>query len=94
MPMIDTEIKMFKQTSLISVKKKDLAEAGKTAVEGVISRVKEGSITLSLRTDEEIPFAFETRCWLYIQFEISNGSVKLANEVAFKRMKDPMDRLR
>jgi DNA polymerase alpha-associated DNA helicase A len=77
-----------------SAKKKDLAEASKTAVEGVISRVKEGSITLSLRTDEEIPFAFETRCWLYVRSEISNDSVKLANEVTFKRMKDTIDRLR
>lgn len=47
-----------------SAKKKDLTEASKNAVEGVISRVKEGSITLSLRTDEQIPFGFETRCWL------------------------------
>ena len=44
--------------------KKDLTEASQTAVEGVISRVKENSITLSLRTDEQIPFGFETRCWL------------------------------
>jgi DNA polymerase alpha-associated DNA helicase A len=48
-----------------SAKKKELTEANKSAVEGVISRVREGSITLSLRTDEEIPFTFETRCWLY-----------------------------
>jgi hypothetical protein len=47
-----------------SSKKKALVEAGKTAVEGVISRVKENSITLSLRNDEEISFGFETRFWL------------------------------
>ena len=47
-----------------SAKKKELHEASKTAVEGVVSRVREGSITLALRTDEEIPFGFETRCWL------------------------------
>jgi hypothetical protein len=47
-----------------SSKKKDLAEAAKTAVEGVISRVKDNSITLSLRTDEEIPFGLEQRCWM------------------------------
>jgi hypothetical protein len=47
-----------------SSKKKNLAEANKAAVEGVISRVKENSITLALRNDEEIPFGFETRCWL------------------------------
>lgn len=77
-----------------SAKKKDLAEASKTAVEGVISRVKEGSITLSLRTDEEIPFGFETRCWLYLIFDKADQRVKLANEVTFKRMKDTMDKLR
>ena len=47
-----------------SAKKKDLTEASRNTVEGVISRVKENSITLSLRTDEQIPFGFETRCWL------------------------------
>jgi hypothetical protein len=47
-----------------SAKKKDITEASKNAIEGVISRVKESSITLSLRTDEQIPFAFETRCWV------------------------------
>jgi hypothetical protein len=48
-----------------SAKKKDLAEARQTSIEGVISRVREGSITLALRNEEEIPFPFETRCWLY-----------------------------
>lgn len=48
-----------------SSKKKDLTDAAKNAVEGVVSRVKENSITLSLRTDEELPFGFEVRCWLY-----------------------------
>jgi hypothetical protein len=47
-----------------SAKKKDLTEATLHAVEGVISRVKENSITLSLRIDEQIPFGFESRCWL------------------------------
>jgi hypothetical protein len=47
-----------------SAKKRDLNEVAKNAVEGVISRVKEGSITLSLRMDEEIPFGFDMRCWL------------------------------
>ena len=47
-----------------SAKKKDVADATKNAVEGVIARVKENSITLSLRNDEEIPFALEARCWL------------------------------
>ena len=49
-----------------SAKKKELTEASKNAVEGVISRVKENNITLALRTDEEIPFGFEVRCWLCI----------------------------
>lgn len=48
-----------------SARKKELTEASKKAVEGVIARVKEGTITLSLRTDEEVPFDFQTRCWLY-----------------------------
>ena len=48
-----------------SSKKKDLTDAAKNAVEGVVSRVKENSITLSLRTDEELPFGFEVRCWMY-----------------------------
>jgi len=47
-----------------SAKKRDLTEASKNAVEGVVSRVKEGSITLALRADEEVPFDFESRCWL------------------------------
>ena len=79
-----------------SAKKKDVAEANKVAVEGVVSRVKEGSVTLSLRNDEEIPFSFETRCWLFVSFFVRagvDGRVKLANEVTFKRMKDTMTRL-
>ena len=78
-----------------SAKKKDVTEAQKVAVEGVVSRVKEGSITLSLRNDEEIPFSFETRCWLFAPDfrDTIDGRVKLANEVTFKRMKDTMTRL-
>lgn len=51
-----------------SAKKRDVTEAKRLAVEGVVSRVKEGSITISLRNDEEIPFSFETRCWLFSPF--------------------------
>jgi DNA polymerase alpha-associated DNA helicase A len=79
-----------------SAKKKDIVEAKNVAVEGVVSRVKEGSVTLSLRNDEEIPFSFETRCWLFVSLCVTagvNGRVKLANEVTFKRMKDTMTRL-
>ena len=47
-----------------SAKKRELAEMSKNAVEGVISRVKEYCITLSLRNEEEIPFGLESRCWL------------------------------
>ena len=47
-----------------SSKKKDLVDASRNAVEGVISRVKENIITLSLRIDVEIPFGSESRCWL------------------------------
>jgi hypothetical protein len=50
-----------------SAKKKEVSEVRKMAVEGVVSRVKEGSITLSLRTEDEIPFSFETRCWLFVR---------------------------
>ena len=50
-----------------SAKKKEVTDAGKMAVEGVVSRVKEGSITLSVRNEDEIPLSFETRCWLFIQ---------------------------
>jgi DNA polymerase alpha-associated DNA helicase A len=78
-----------------SAKKKDLTESSKAAVEGVISRVRESSITLSLRTDEEIPFAFETRCWLYWNhLRFADVSVKLANEATFKRMRDTMTHLK
>ena len=49
-----------------SAKKKDLKEASKNAVEGVVSRVKEGSITLALRNEEEVPFGNDVRCWLYL----------------------------
>ena len=47
-----------------SAKKKEVNEVSKMTVEGVVSRVRENCITIALRVDEEIPFSFDTRCWL------------------------------
>ena len=59
-----------------SAKKKELAEARQNSVEGVISRVKESGVTLALRNDEEIPFGFESRCWLYLRLAVHQLTVE------------------
>jgi len=59
-----------------SAKKKELAEARQNSVQGVVFRVKESSVTLALRNDEEIPFGFESRCWLYLCFTVHSLTVE------------------
>ena len=66
----------FSRCYRAQLKKKELAEARQNSVEGVISRVKESGVTLALRNDEEIPFGFESRCWLYLRLAVHQLTVE------------------